>query len=148
MLDGPAKDSTGQVWYKVSAPGGTGWMMADFLAGKTAPAAPAKPQATPAKKTAAPAGPKLTGFARVGNSDGDPVRLRSDANSDGKVLAKFSPDTSVAIKQGPLVDASGTTWYQVSANGMTGWMMAQYLIQAAAPEPARSPELYPDSKAR
>src|SRR5690349_22385066 len=59
VLDGPAKDSKGQVWYKISGPSGTGWMMSDFLVGKSAPAAKteAKPQTPPAKK-AAPAGPK------------------------------------------------------------------------------------------
>jgi cell wall-associated NlpC family hydrolase len=45
----------------------------------------------------------------------------------------FNEGTSVAIKDGPKVDGENITWYQVSANGLTGWMMAQYLVQADAP---------------
>jgi cell wall-associated NlpC family hydrolase len=146
VLDGPAKDSSGNVWYKVSAPGGTGWIVRDFLVGKSSPSSGSgnssntKPQAASASKPAAPSGPKLTGFARVGNSDGDPVRLRATANSNGAVLAKFSPDTSVAIKQGPVVDSAGVAWYEVSGNGTTGWMMAEYLIQAEAPASPAAPK--------
>lgn len=127
VLDGPAKDSSDRAWYKISAPGGTGWIMNDFLAGKEAPAA------EPAQQRTDPAGNKLTGFAKVGNSDGDPVRLRTEPTGNGTVIDKFAPGTSVAVKQGPTVDSAGTAWYQVSGNGQTGWMMAEYLIQSEAP---------------
>ncbi len=134
ILDGPAKDSGGSNWYKVSAPGGTGWVISDYL------------QGTAGSSNAKLAGPRLTGFARVGNSDGDPVRLRTDASSNGSVITEFAADTSVAIKQGPLTSSDGIAWYQVSGNGLTGWMMAQYLVQStapASPPPAETPVAKP-----
>ncbi len=140
ILDGPAKDSGGSNWYKVSAPGGTGWMISDYLTAASAGSSSSN------AKLAAPAGPKLTGFARVGNSDGDPVRLRTAASTSGDVITEFASDTSVAIKQGPVTSSDGIAWYQVSGQGLTGWMMAQYLVQStapASPPPAETPAANP-----
>ena len=125
VLAGPKKDSNGKNWYKVDAPAGTGWIRADFLDGLSAAAS----QEKVASKQAA----KLVGFAIVSNTDGDPLRMRSAAGKDGKVVTTLAPGTNVAIKQGPLADSDNTVWYQVSANGVTGWVMGQYLAQAQAP---------------
>ncbi len=125
VLAGPKKDSNGKNWYKIEAPDGTGWIRADFLEGKSATSS--KESSTP--KQAA----KLTGFAKVANTDGDPLRMRSAASKDGKVITTLAPDTNVAIKQGPLTDTDKVVWYQVSANGVTGWVMGQYLVQSQAP---------------
>jgi cell wall-associated NlpC family hydrolase len=152
VQDGPVTDSTGQVWFKVSAPGGAGWMMKDYLAGKDAPAktnTTAKDTAKDTAKTKASetkaTEPKLAGFARIGNSDGDPVRLRTAADANGSVITKFGPGTVVAVKEGPVTDAGGINWYKVSAEGSTGWMMAQFLIQTDAPaqQPAAQPAAPP-----
>ncbi|HEX9989470.1 MAG TPA: SH3 domain-containing protein [Chloroflexia bacterium] len=130
VLAGPSKDSNGKVWYKVQGPGGTGWVSSGFLEGKEG--APAQPKA--------PAAPKLDGFAKVANTDGDPLRVRAAANTSGGVIATLDAGATVAIKAGPVTDKSGTSWYQVSANGTTGWVMAQYLAQAKAPvQPAAAP---------
>ena len=136
IVAGPKKDANGTTWYKIDAPGGSGWVMSAFLAGKGDSAAPkaetaAKPAAKPA--SAAPSGPKLSGFAMVANTDGDPLRVRSTAGTRGGVITTFTPSTSVAIKAGPVVDSEKTSWYQVSANGVTGWVMGQYLVQSKAP---------------
>jgi cell wall-associated NlpC family hydrolase len=135
VLAGPAKDSKGNTWYKIQSPRGTGWMLAGFLTGKGGAAvstsAPAK-AAQAAKPAQQPqAAPRIVGFAKVANTNGDHLRVRGAAN--GSVIAKFTPGTSVTVNQGPVVDNEGTTWYQVSANGVTGWAMGQYLTQAAAP---------------
>lgn len=158
IVDGPQRDAKGNRWFKVKAPGGTGWVVAGYLEGKdTGSSSDASSQKssetgssaksassttqdtskTATKDASKPsAGPKLVGFGRVVNTDGDPLRVRNSANSKGDVIAKLAPDTSVAIKQGPLTDSDGITWYQVSANGVTGWAMAQYLSQAKAPDVA------------
>src|SRR5438067_9997470 len=73
VLAGPSKDAKGNVWYKVDAPNGAGWVLADFLTGKgTQASSPKAPQ------PAAPQAPKakLTGYARVANTDGDALRVR------------------------------------------------------------------------
>lgn len=132
VLAGPKKDSNGKSWYKIQAPDGTGWIRADFLEGKSSSSS--NSNSTP--KQAA----KLTGFAKVANTDGDPLRMRSAASKDGKVITTLAPDTNVAIKQGPLTDADKIVWYQVSANGVTGWVMGQYLVQSQAPSKAATEE--------
>lgn len=131
VVDGPAQDSVGINWFKVDTAGGTGWVMSEFLTGKDNPAG-SQPQTPPA---AAPSGPTLSGFARVANAGGDPVRLRTEPSRNGEVITKFYEGTSAAVKDGPKVDSESITWYQISANGYTGWMMAQYLVQSEAPAP-------------
>lgn len=137
VVAGPKKDSKGTVWYKIEAPGGTGWMMSAFLAGKGDAAAPKAETAKPAAAkpaSVAPAAPRISGFAKVANTDGDPLRVRSTAGTKGGVITTLAPGASVAVKAGPVVDSAKTSWYQVSANGVTGWVMAQYLVQSKAPE--------------
>jgi len=121
-----AKDSNGNTWYKVSAPGGTGWIVSDYLAGKSGAAS--APAAAP--KAAAPS---LTGFGKVSNTNGDNLVVRTDAKRGASVVTKLKPNASVAIKKGPVTDGENITWYQITANGVTGWAMAQYLSQADAP---------------
>ncbi len=135
VLAGPSKDSKGNAWYKVQAPGGTGWIVSDFLVSKGDATAGAKSPVSnaSAKSQAAPATPKLSGYARVANTDGDPLRVRASAGSGGSVVATLDANTLVTVKQGPTVDSDKVSWYQVSANGNTGWVMAQYLAQAQAP---------------
>lgn len=155
IVDGPQRDAKGNRWFKVKALGGIGWVVAGYLEGtdtgpSQASAAPKSSDTASSAKSAAEgtskaatkettkpaAGPNLVGFGRVANTDGDPLRVRNSASSKGDVIAKLTPDTSVAIKQGPLTDSDGITWYQISANGVTGWAMAQYLSQAKAPDAA------------
>jgi uncharacterized protein YraI len=131
VLDGPRNDSGGTIWFKIQAPGGTGWMMAEFLEGTSAP----------------PSAPRLTGTARVANTNGDPLRMRSAPSTSGSVLTLLNPGATVTIVDGPVADNSGTAWYKISAKGLTGWAMAQYLAQAepqSQPQPPASSE--PESK--
>ena len=131
VLDGPRNDKNGITWYKVQAPGGTGWMMAEFLEGIGTPPAPQK----------------LTGSARVVNTNGDPLRMRSAPNTGGTVLTLLDPGAMVAIQDGPVTDKAGTAWYKIAGKGLTGWAMAQYLAQAASPaEPEAKKESEPQAK--
>jgi len=116
VLAGPSKDAKGNRWFRVQGPGGTGWIVAGYLEGASGAAK------EPASKSQVP---KITGSARVANTDGDPLRVRSAASSQGKVITTIEADTIVTVKQGPLTDTAGTVWYQVSANGITGWVMGQ-----------------------
>ena len=120
ILEGPLTDKKGIRWFMVQAPGGTGWMMAEFLRGTGGPIT----------------APKLTGSAIVANTNGDPLRVRSAPNSGGKVLTLLNPGTTVAIQDGPVTDSTGTVWYKIAVRGLTGWAMAMYLAQAPASAPA------------
>ena len=78
VLDGPAKDSKGNVWYKVSGPSGTGWVLSDFLSGKTAPASSSKSTVSVASG----------GTATVANTDGSTIRVRSGASTKYDQIAE------------------------------------------------------------
>jgi uncharacterized protein YgiM (DUF1202 family) len=121
VLAGPQNDTRGNKWFKVQAPAGTGWMSGAFLQGTSATA--------PLPSTVATT-PKLTGSALVANTNGDPLRMRSAPSTYAGVLTFLSPGATVTIQAGPQSDATGTAWYKVTAKGYTGWVMAQYLVQA------------------
>jgi len=125
VLDGPANDTKGKPWFKVDAPSGPGWVAAEFLQGTGAPAA-------------APAG-ELTGSARVANTDGDQLRVRAAPTTGptGQILKMLDPGTTVGILAGPVTDDTGIVWYQIKTGSITGWAMAQYLVQAEAAQAAQ-----------
>ena len=135
ILEGPLTDKKGIRWFMVQAPGGTGWMMAEFLRGTSAPATV----------------PKLAGSAIVANTNGDPLRVRTAPNTGGSVLILLNPGATVAIQDGPVADNTRTVWYKITAKGLTGWAMAMYLAQAptsvpAAAEPAAKKETPPQAE--
>jgi cell wall-associated NlpC family hydrolase len=121
VLEGPAKDSIGRDWFKISAPTGTGWILGIFLQGTTVAGA--------ADRT----GTALTGYARVANAGGDPVRLRTAAYAEASIITLLNEGTTVEVNSAPTAGPTGIMWYQVSTQGLTGWMMAQYLVQADGP---------------
>jgi peptidoglycan DL-endopeptidase LytF len=140
VLAGPSRDKKGNRWFKVRGDGGTGWIVAGFLRGIDTASVPSERGSSQPNTDRKPSRSNLTGFARVANTDGDPLRVRSVPGADGKVLATLAPDTSVAVKAGPVTDESGVVWYQISSNSVTGWAMARYFVQAQAPsqpEPAK-----------
>src|SRR6185369_8633615 len=89
---------------------------------------------------------KLSGFASVSNTDGDYLRIRSDPSRKGSVITTISPDTTVAVKKGPVVDSEKIIWYQVTSGGVTGWAMGQYMAQTKAPVQAAA-KIQPKSPA-
>ncbi len=73
----------------------------------------------------------------VANTGGDPVLLRETPSFDAAVLSSFPEGTPADIVEGPVYSADGVAWHGVSVGGMTGYIVAGYLIesgQAAAPE--------------
>jgi uncharacterized protein YgiM (DUF1202 family) len=74
----------------------------------------------------------------VANTGGEPVLLREAPSFDAAVLTSLSEGTPADILEGPVYSAEGTAWHAVSVGGMTGYVVAGYLIdggQAAAPAP-------------
>jgi uncharacterized protein YgiM (DUF1202 family) len=135
VLAGPRTDRSGDAWYRIQRNSLTGWVHSDFLSGNS-------PSAQRASTT------KLTGYARVANTDGDPLRMRATPGTRGTVLTFLSPDTVVAVKHGPVTDDAGIAWYQITINGRTGWVMAQYLAQADAPTQTQRAPSEPQSAPR
>ncbi|MGI8588834.1 MAG: NlpC/P60 family protein [Chloroflexia bacterium] len=144
VLEGPAKDGAGQSWYRVSVGSRVGWIDGRYL-GTAAGSTPAKPAQSPAKPVQpaaqlakqAPAAAKLSGYAKVANTGGDAIRLRSVPG--GRVVGTASGGTVLKVVQGPSTDNSGKQWYQVASDGLSGWMSGDYLVSAPAPKLAVAP---------
>jgi uncharacterized protein YgiM (DUF1202 family) len=64
----------------------------------------------------------------VANTGSEPVLLRESPNFDAAVLSPLSEGTPADILEGPVYSAEGTAWHQVSVDGMTGYVVAGYLI--------------------
>jgi hypothetical protein len=127
VLAGPVTGD-GIQWFKVQASSVGGWMMAQFLRGTEANRTPA-----------APATARLNGTVRVANTDGDRLRVRSTPVASGIVIGYLDPGATGAVEDGPVIDSSGIVWYRISANGLRGWSMAIYLLQADSPRAVAAP---------
>ena len=134
-LEGPVKIADGSRWYRISTAGQIGWIDSRYLGS----ALPSKTTASTTSKTTAKTTaktPVLTGYAKIANSQGDAVRVRSTAG--GKIVATAGVGTVLKVAKGPVRDSSGTSWYQVTGD-VSGWVVADYLTSAPAPSVAKKP---------
>jgi uncharacterized protein YgiM (DUF1202 family) len=72
----------------------------------------------------------------VADTGGEPVLLRETPSFDAAVLLSLSEGTPADILDSPVYSDDGVAWQPVSVDGMTGYVVAGYLIdggQAAAP---------------
>jgi uncharacterized protein YgiM (DUF1202 family) len=65
--------------------------------------------------------------ARVSYTDGDSIRVRDAPSYSGSVVTSVPEGWLVAVRDGPIDDGDGSQWYQVTARGQTGYMVADYL---------------------
>lgn len=68
--------------------------------------------------------------ARVSNTDGDGVRMRSDPSTGSDTILTLKENWLVTIKGGPFDDKQGNTFYKVEWSNRTGYAMTQYLAYA------------------
>lgn len=101
----------GDEWCKVRIGARTGYMMTEFL---TATAPDGSTSTTPSTYTA---------YVTSGNGLG--VRLRSGASKFFPTLATYSVGTRVTVLE------YGKTWCKISVNGLTGYMMTEFLTTTA-----------------
>jgi uncharacterized protein YgiM (DUF1202 family) len=74
----------------------------------------------------------------VANTGGEPVLLRESPSFEAAVLTPLAEGTPADILDGPVYSAEGTAWHAVSVDGMTGYVVAGYLVdggQMAVPAP-------------
>ena len=74
----------------------------------------------------------IGGTAVVAYANGDNVRVRTAPGYDAGILTEIAEGSSVAIIDGVFTASDGTLWYQVDANGVTGYMVADYLASSGA----------------
>lgn len=115
VLAGPFNDDQGNTFYRVEWAGQTGYITNSYL--------------TPASATAV-AG--TGGYMRVTNTDGDPIRFRSEPDTAGAVSDLLYEGQSLKILAGPYSDAAGRHWYKLSYNGEVGYADATYLARTSS----------------
>jgi len=69
------------------------------------------------------------GEARVSYTGGDSIRVRSEPSYSGTVVTSVPEGWLVAVLDGPIDDGEGSSWYQVTARGMNGYMVSDYLAR-------------------
>jgi uncharacterized protein YgiM (DUF1202 family) len=74
----------------------------------------------------------LGGDAVVAYAQGDNVRVRDGASYGSSVVTSVPEGGTVSVIDGPFADDDGNFWYQVSANGATGYMVSDYLANSGA----------------
>jgi peptidoglycan DL-endopeptidase LytF len=118
VLGGPFTDKSGNNFYRVSADGKTGFVTMSYLS--LAPKGTTNSQATP-------------GFMRITNTDGDPVRFRSEPNRSGSVKAAVYEGDVLKVLGGAVKDSAGNSWYKLERNGVTGYVDATFLSRSNGP---------------
>jgi len=65
--------------------------------------------------------------AVVYNTNGGGVRLREAPNTQASIVTTIPEGAQVVVVEGPLTDPAGQEWYKVSYNGLSGWVVGNYL---------------------
>jgi cell wall-associated NlpC family hydrolase len=72
--------------------------------------------------------------AVISYANGDQVRLRETPDYEGTLIAMYDEGTYVTVLDGPLTDAAGNYWYQVSVGPNVGYIVADFLaLENGAP---------------
>lgn len=132
VIGGPLS-SDGYAWYPVSYAGYTGYVAGDFLGDGSS--APVEAQTT--------SGPRNTpsfergAHVQVSGTGGDDLRIRDEYGLDSGIVGHASDGTVLAIAGGPFWDDSGTGWYAVDYDGLSGYAAAGFLSWTSADLSAR-----------
>jgi len=104
----------GYSWYPLAYRGQTGWAAGEFLAGLDS----------------AQTGGASGAHVRVTGTNGDPLRIRGSAGFDGVVLGLAPAGVVLLVRDGPLLDSAGNSWYAVEHDGLAGYASANYLASS------------------
>lgn len=66
----------------------------------------------------------------VSHTDGDGVNVRAEPGFQGTLVTAFAEGTRVLVEAGPQAAPDGTLWYKVSRDGVSGWVISDYLARA------------------
>lgn len=104
---GKGTDNSGDVWYKITIGGGTGFVHSDYV------------------KIGTSSGGD-TGMTASGKVSGSYVNVRSGAGTGNGVVTVAAGGESVQILA-KSYDNSGNLWYKITINGTTGYMISDYI---------------------
>lgn len=72
------------------------------------------------------------GTAIVAYANGDNVNIRSGPDGSEPIVGEVAEGSSVSVIDGVFWAADGSAWYQVEANGVTGYVISDYLASDVA----------------
>ena len=72
----------------------------------------------------------IGGEAVVAYAQGDNVRVRTGASYADDVVTSVPEGTTLSVLDGPFADGDGNYWYQVSVDGVSGYMVSDYLANS------------------
>jgi len=78
------------------------------------------------------------GQARISYANGDDVRLRDQPSYDGTLIRFLPEGTVLDVVDGPMTDADGNIWYQLTFDGDTGYIVSDYLALTDGSAPTTS----------
>ena len=112
VVDGPITDSDGNIWYRLSFEGDTGYIVSDYLALDNG--------AAPRTTNAAPGA--VVGSALIAGTNNDGVRCRTAPSAGGAVIA--------VVSEGAIVDLIGAAqggWQPINCAGTAGYVSTDYV---------------------
>ena len=116
IIDGPTQDGTGSYWYRVAVEGEVSYIAADFLAAagyETEAPEAVEPTAAPATEEQAlleiSTANVVSRTATIANTNGDPIRCRATASTNGDIVALLSEGMTIKL----------------TGDAQTGWQLVQ-----------------------
>ncbi len=127
-IEGKETNSAGNLWYKITYNGKTGYLYSQYVTVKetttsTDSSAKTDTQSSSSTQTQTQTQTqtKLTGVVNDG-----PLRIRSGPGTNYKILGQYSKGKSVTI-EGKETNSAGNLWYKITYNGKTGYLYSQYV---------------------
>jgi cell wall-associated NlpC family hydrolase len=133
IIDGPMWLDDDSAWFLAGADTYDGyiegWIIADYLSGEYVEPTYREASSVVADGTT----------ATVVGTDGYGLRLRDGATTDAGTITVMPEGASVNVLATEIYDASGTSWANVSFDGMTGFAASAYLSIGGGSAPPAQP---------
>ena len=136
VIEGPMWLDDGSAWFLIGVETNEGylegWVVADYLSGE---------YVEPAYRETAETGASIAEgtTATVVGTEGYGLRLRDGATTDAGTITVMPEGATVSVLATEIYDAAGTSWAQVSWDGMTGYAAATYLSIGGGATPPAEP---------
>jgi len=133
VIEGPMWLDDGSAWFLIGVDTWDGyfegWVVADYLSGE---------YVEPAYRTASDVSSTVADgtTATVVGTDGYGLRLRDGATTDAGTITVMPDGAIVTVLATEIYDGAGTSWAQVSWDGMTGYAASAYLSIGGGTPPA------------
>lgn len=73
----------------------------------------------------------LGSSAQVAYTNGDGVNVRNSLGFGGSIIMALPEGAAVTVQDGPVAADDGSYWYNVTVDGINGWIIADYLALPA-----------------